>query len=465
MSEDLSSLLQSISDNSGNRKPRVPASQEDAQQSPKLPAPRQAAPSAPTAPVNAQTAPVAPPAPRQAVNPAAAPVRPPEEPMEIEIETNSDNKPTKVPHIDTMLIWMLEHGGSDLFLSSDMPPTTKIHGEGVQIPGFDPLSGKDIESTVYAIINDKQRKKFEETRELDTSYSIPGKSRFRVNVFRSKGSVAAVLRTIPFEIKPIEALGLPSSLNGYTKLPRGLVLVTGPTGSGKSTTLAAMIDQINRTQNGKHILTIEDPIEFVHGHKGCVVNQREVGTDTDSFNNALKAALREAPDYILVGELRDYETISLAITMAETGHLVFGTLHTNSAPETISRIVDVFPADQQDQVKTQLAASLQAVVCQNLIRTKDGNGRVAAVEIMNMTQSIKSAIKKGRLDSIVSDMQTGSNMGMQTMDSHLERLVREDIISLETAIDKAHRPRDMQDNFGGEEEVNRIIQGGNRRRR
>lgn len=397
-------------------------------------------------------------------NPLIAPVRPPEEPLDIEIETNSDSR-GGVPDLDDMLTWMLDNGGSDLFLSANIAPTSKLNGEMQAIPGFGPLSDRDVEAVVYSILNDKQRKKFEETKELDCSYSIPGKSRFRVNVYRSKGSVSAVMRTIPFNIKPIEGLGLPSSLNNYANLPRGLVLVTGPTGSGKSTTLAAIIDQINRTKSG-HILTIEDPIEFVHSHRKCIVSQREVGdgSDTTSFENALKAALREAPDYILVGEMRDYETISLAITMAETGHLVFGTLHTNSAPETISRIVDVFPADQQEQVKTQLAASLQAVVCQNLVRTKDGKGRVAAVEIMNTTQSVKSKIKKGHLDSLVSDMQTGERFGMQTMDSHLESLARTGKISVETAIEKAHRPRDMMDAFGGEEEVNRLISGGSRRR-
>lgn len=447
---NLSSLLNSISKDREGKRPTPP-----------MPQPRAAGSQTPVA---APVSPVAPPAPIRKANPSAAPVRPPEEPLDIEIESKATAS-SNVPDLDHMLTWMLDNGGSDLFLAANLPPASKISGQRESVPGYGPLSDKEVESTVYSILTDKQRKQFEETKELDCSYSIPGKSRFRVNVFRSKGAVSAVMRTIPFDIKPIEALGLPSSLNRYAKLPRGLVLVTGPTGSGKSTTLAAIIDQINRTQKG-HILTIEDPIEFVHTHQNCIVNQREVGTDTDSFQNALKAALREAPDYILVGEMRDYETISLAITMAETGHLVFGTLHTNSAPETISRIVDVFPADQQEQVKTQLAASLQAVVCQNLVRTKDGKGRVAVVEIMNSNQSVKSKIKKGHLDSLVSDMQLGeTSSGMQTMDSHLVRLVKEDVISLETAIDKAHRRNDMMEEFGGEEAVNAIIEGKSSRRR
>lgn len=395
-------------------------------------------------------------------NPSFAPVRPPEEPMDIEIEEVSASKGSGIPNIDDMLEWMLDQKGSDLFLSANSAPKSEVHGRLEAVPGFGPLSDKEVEATVYSILSDKQRQKFEETKELDCSYAIPGRSRFRVNVFRSKGSVSAVLRTIPFDIKPIEALGLPSSIAKYAKLPRGLVLVTGPTGSGKSTTLAAIIDLINNTQKG-HILTIEDPIEFVHPHKECIVNQREVGTDTDSFQNALKAALREAPNYILVGEMRDYETISLAITMAETGHLVFGTLHTNSAPETISRIVDVFPADQQEQVKTQLAASLQAVICQNLVRTADGKGRVAVIEIMNTTTAIRSKIKKGHLDAIVSEMQTGSTLGMQTMDSDLEDKARQGVISIETAIEKAHKPSYMVEAFGGEEEVNKLIEVANKR--
>lgn len=397
--------------------------------------------------------------------PDYAPVRPPEEPLEV--ETTEHHASDDIPSIDDMLKWMIAEEGSDLFISAFSAPKAEVHGRMESVPNFAKLTDKMVERVIYSILSDKQRQIFEETKELDTSYTIPGLSRFRVNVFRSKGAVASVMRAIPFEIKPIEALGLPNTINKYSKLPRGLVLVTGPTGSGKSTTLAAILDQINRTQHG-HILTIEDPIEFVHGHQNCIVNQREVGTDTMSFPNALKAALREAPNYVLVGEMRDYETISLAVTMAETGHLVFGTLHTNSAPETISRIVDVFPSDQQDQIRTQLAASLQAVVCQNLVRTsesykaKGGGGRVAVVEIMNVNQGIKTKIIKNQLNAIVSDIQLGQKDGMQTMDSHLERLAHEGVITVETAIEKSHRPKDMIEAFGGEEAVAKIAAGRSR---
>lgn len=416
--------------------------------------PRQSAPVTP--PPARQQAPAAP----RPVTPGIAPIRPPEEPVDIEVTDRRQSD--EVASIDDMLRWMLKHGGSDLFLSANSAPMAEVHGKLAAVEGFSKLTGKQVERAIYSILSDQQRKTFEETKELDAAYAIPGLSRFRVNVYRSKGSVSSVMRAIPFEIKPIEALGLPHTINRYAKLPRGLVLVTGPTGSGKSTTLAAIIDQINRTQHG-HILTIEDPVEFVHSHQNCLVSQREVGADTNSFANALKAALREAPNYVLVGEMRDYETISLAVTMAETGHLVFGTLHTNSAPETISRIVDVFPSDQQDQIRTQLAASLQAVVCQNLVRTADGNGRVAVVEVMNITQSIKTKIIKNQLNAIISDLQTGSRDGMQTMDSHLEALAREGRITIETAVEKAHRPKDMIEAFGGEDAVARA--GSSPRRR
>lgn len=407
-------------------------------------------------------------APVTVTRPDIAPVRPPEEPLEV--ETSEHTADDSLPSVDDMLRWMIKEGGSDLFISAFSEPKAEVHGKMESVPGFPKFTDKTVERVIYSILSDKQRQIFEERKELDASYTIPGVSRFRVNVFRSKGAVASVMRAIPFEIKPIEALGLPSTLNKYSKLPRGLVLVTGPTGSGKSTTLAAIIDQINRTQHG-HILTIEDPIEFVHNHQNCVVNQREVGTDTMSFPNALKAALREAPNYVLVGEMRDYETISLAVTMAETGHLVFGTLHTNSAPETISRIVDVFPADQQDQIRTQLAASLQAVVCQNLVRTTEahkqrgGGGRVAVVEIMNVTQGIKTKIIKNQLNAIISDIQLGQKDGMQTMDSHLEQLARDGVIEIQTAIEKSHRPKDMIEAFGGEAEIARLASGRNGRPR
>lgn len=375
-----------------------------------------------------------------------APVRPPEEPLDVMTIDRSEENATL--SIDDMLTFMLDQGGSDLFLTANSEPMVSVHDELKPVIGFPKLSESNLQRAVYSILSEEKRKVFEETKELDTAYAIPGVSRFRVNVFRSKGNVAAVLRAIPFEIKPLGKLGMPPQINKYADFARGLVLITGPTGSGKSTTLAAIIDLINRTKSG-HILTIEDPIEFVHSHKNCIVNQREIGTDTASFSAALRAALREAPKYVLVGEMRDLETISLAVSIAETGHLVFGTLHTQSAPETISRIVDVFPAEQQDQIRTQLAATLQAVVCQNLVRTADGNGRVAALEIMNITPAIKTKIIKNQLGNIVSDLQTGSQFGMQTMDDHLMRLVREGRITVDTALDKAHRRADMEMEFGG----------------
>lgn len=383
-----------------------------------------------------------------------APVRPPEEPLDIATIGERENSNATLS-VDDMLTHMLKEGGSDLFLSANSAPLINVHDILKPVPGFNKMSESVLQRAVYDLLSPEQRKIFEETKELDLAYAIPGLSRFRVNVFRSKGNVSAVMRAIPFEIKPLAALGMPVSMNDYCNFARGLVLITGPTGSGKSTTLAAIIDQINRTKSG-HILTIEDPIEFVHSHKQCIVNQREIGTDTLSFAAALRAALREAPKYVLVGEMRDLETISLAVSIAETGHLVFGTLHTQSAPETISRIVDVFPADQQDQIRTQLAATLQAVVCQNLVRTIDGKGRVAALEIMNITPSIKTKIIKNQLTSIVSDLQTGSKHGMQTMDAHLMQLAAEGRIGVDTALDKAHRRSDMLLEFGGEEGCERL---------
>lgn len=380
-------------------------------------------------------------------------VRPPDEPLSIEIAHNGYGE---LHDIDDMLIQLLDMGGSDLFLSANSAPQVSVNDQLHPLETFGKLTGEMIERIILNMISKEQRRTYEETKELDLSYAIPGRSRFRVNVFRSKGHVAAVMRAIPFEIKPISALGLPEGLNNYANLPRGLVLITGPTGSGKSTTLAAIIDQINRTKSG-HILTIEDPIEFVHSHKQCIVNQREVGTDTDSFANALRAALREAPKYVLVGEMRDLETIALAITIAETGHLVFGTLHTQSTAETVSRIVDVFPGDQQEQIRTQLAATIQAVVCQNLVRTIDGKGRVAAVEVMNINQSIKTSIMRNQLAKITSDLQTGSKAGMQTMDHHLLTLAREGTISVETALDKAYRRADMVTEFGGQGAVDDML--------
>jgi twitching motility protein PilT len=338
--------------------------------------------------------------------------------------------------IDEVLLYLLEKGGSDLHLSVNSPPMIRVHGELEPVPGYRALTAQQLQESIYAILTDRQKQRFEETKELDLAYEMPGAARFRVNLMQQRGAISAVLRAIPWEILPLDALNMPSILGDFADLPRGLVLVTGPTGSGKSTTLAAIIDKANRTRKG-HIITIEDPIEFVHQHRLCVVNQREVGADTMSFEAALKHALRQDPDIILVGEMRDLETISIALTAAETGHLVFGTLHTSSAATTIDRIIDVFPPSQQQQIRTQLANSVQAVVCQALCRTADGQGRVAATEVMIATPAVRNLIREGKLQSIPSALQTGSRFGMHTLNQDLATLVEKGRITYEVAREKA----------------------------
>ena len=337
--------------------------------------------------------------------------------------------------LDEILVYLLEQKGSDLHLSVNSPPMIRVHGDLEPVPGYRPLTAHQLQEAVYAILTDRQKQRFEETKELDLAYQLPGAARFRVNIMQQQGSMGAVLRAIPWEILPLEALRMPMELGDFADLPRGLVLVTGPTGSGKSTTLAAIIDRANRTRKG-HIITIEDPIEFVHQHRQCVVNQREVGQDTLSFQNALKHALRQDPDIILVGEMRDLETISIALTAAETGHLVFGTLHTSSAATTIDRVIDVFPPEQQSQIRTQLAGSIQAVVCQSLCKTSDGKGRVAATEVMIATPAIRNLIREGKLQSIPSALQTGARFGMHTLNQDLAKLVQDGSINYETAREK-----------------------------
>jgi twitching motility protein PilT len=295
---------------------------------------------------------------------------------------------------------------------------------------------------MYSSITQRQREKFEEDLELDFAYSLPGRARFRVNMYRQRDALGAAFRLIPFEIKPLEALGVPAAVANFAMLPRGFVLVTGPTGSGKSTTLAALIDLANRNRRD-HILTVEDPIEFLHGHQGCIVNQREVGEDTHSFTDALKHALRQDPDIIMVGELRDLETISVALTAAETGHLVFATLHTQDAAQTIDRIIDVFPPHQQQQVRVQLAGALQGVVCQTLAKTMDGDGRVAATEVLMATPAIRNMIREGKTHQIYSAMQAGAQYGMHTMDQHLADLVNNGQISYSTGMEKCHHIDDF----------------------
>lgn len=349
--------------------------------------------------------------------------------------------------LDDILVYLLEKGGSDLHLTASSPPMIRVHGDLEPVPRYQELTPAQLKESIYAILTDRQKQKFEELHELDFAYQLPGAARFRVNLFMQQGSIGAVLRAIPWEILPLEALHMPHILADFAMMPRGLVLVTGPTGSGKSTTLAAIIDRANRARAG-HIMTIEDPIEFVHQHRRCVVNQREVGEDTMSFQNALKHALRQDPDIILVGEMRDLETISIALTAAETGHLVFGTLHTSSAGSTIDRVIDVFPSDQQSQIRTQLAASVQAIVCQTLCRTTDGKGRVAATEVLVATPAVRNLIREGKLQSIPSALQTGSMFGMHTLNQDLARLVQEERITYETARSKCSDASELNQLLG-----------------
>jgi twitching motility protein PilT len=333
--------------------------------------------------------------------------------------------------ISELLAFSVKNNASDLHLSSGLPPMIRVHGDVRRI-NLPPLEHKDVHGLIYDIMNDSQRKAYEEVLECDFSFAIPGLARFRVNAFNQERGAAAVMRTIPSKILSLEQLNAPKSFADFALKARGLVLVTGPTGSGKSTTLAAMVNHVNENEYG-HILTVEDPIEFVHESKKCLINQREVGPHTMSFTNALRSALREDPDAILVGELRDLETIRLALTAAETGHLVFGTLHTSSAAKTIDRIVDVFPAEEKEMVRSMLSESLQAVISQTLLKTKDGSGRVAAHEIMVGTPAIRNLIRESKIAQMYSAIQTGSNVGMQTLDQNLTDLVRRNVISSATA--------------------------------
>ena len=344
--------------------------------------------------------------------------------------------------IDDLLEQMAARGASDLHVTVGTPPAIRLRGHLERIDGVEPLTPDDTQQLLYRVLNSEQQKQLEIKRQLDFAYAVPGVARFRVNVFFQREALGAAFRVIPHDIKSLEELGLPPSLHEFTAKPRGLVLVTGPTGSGKSTTLAAIVDEINRTR-ADHILTIEDPIEFVHKHKKCIVNQREIGPDATSFAEALKAALRQDPDVILVGEMRDLETISTALTAAETGHLVFATLHTQSAPQTIDRIIDAFSAEQQQQVRVQLAATLQGVVTQALLPTADGAGRVAALEILFPDDASRNLIRQGKVEQIYSIMQTGTQKGMQTMEQALGELVLRRIVTLDVALSRSSRPEQL----------------------
>ncbi|MBS0322822.1 MAG: type IV pilus twitching motility protein PilT [Proteobacteria bacterium] len=345
--------------------------------------------------------------------------------------------------ITELLAFVVKNKASDLHLSAGLPPLIRVHGDVRKI-NLPPMEHKEVHAMIYDIMNDGQRKFYEENLECDFSFSVPNLARFRVNAFVQNRGAGAVLRTIPSKVLTLEQLGAPKSFKDIANQPRGIVLVTGPTGSGKSTTLAAMVDDINENEHG-HILTVEDPIEFVHDSKKCLVNQREVGPHTLSFNNALRSALREDPDVILVGEMRDLETIRLALSAAETGHLVFGTLHTSSAAKTVDRIVDVFPAAEKEMVRAMLSESLRAVISQALLKTKDGNGRVAAHEIMIGTPAIRNLIRENKIAQMYSAIQTGQQFGMQTLDQNLQDLVKRNIVSPAEARNKAAN----KDNFPG----------------
>jgi twitching motility protein PilT len=340
--------------------------------------------------------------------------------------------------ISELLAFSVKNKASDLHLSAGLPPMIRVHGDVRRI-NLPPLEHKDVHAMIYDIMNDSQRKLYDENLECDFSFDLPGLARFRVNAFNQDRGAAAVLRTIPSRVLSLEELQAPRVFADFSSKPRGLVLVTGPTGSGKSTTLAGMIDYVNNNLYG-HVLTIEDPIEFVHESRKCVINQREVGPHTLSFANALRSALREDPDVVLVGELRDLETIRLALTAAETGHLVFGTLHTSSAAKTIDRIVDVFPAAEKEMVRAMMSESLVAVISQTLLKLKDGNGRVAAHEIMVGTPAIRNLIRENKVAQMYSMIQTGSQFGMQTLDQCMMDLVRRNVVSVGEARQYAKQP-------------------------
>jgi twitching motility protein PilT len=355
----------------------------------------------------------------------------------LENKVAADERVEAKASLDTMLVSLIDERGSDLHLTVGAPPMVRVNGSLRPLPEYPKLTRTDTATLLRAMVDDEHWEVFEQNQELDMAYSIVGVSRFRANLYVQRGSVGGVFRAIPHEIKPLDQLGVPESVARFAHLPRGLVLVTGPTGSGKTTTLASVLDLANRTRQS-HIITIEDPIEFLHSHKGCIVNQREVGGDTSSFANALKHALRQDPDVILVGELRDLETTATAIQAAETGHLVLATLHTQSAAQTIDRIIDIFPPHQQPQIRAQLSTALQGVVTQALAPLADGKGRIVVTEVMVVTPAIRNLIREGKNHQIPSFMQSGGTEGMISFDQHLAERVRMGFVAFEQGLDLCH---------------------------
>jgi len=347
--------------------------------------------------------------------------------------------------LSELLKKMTEMGGSDLHLTTNTPPQVRVDGHLRPLTEFSALTAADTKQLAYSVLTDTQKHRFEEQLEIDFSFGIKGLSRFRGNIFNQRGAVGAVFRSIPYEIKTFDTLGLPHVIKSLCEKPRGLILVTGPTGSGKSTTLAAMLDKIN-TDRHDHIVTIEDPIEYLHGHKGCLINQREVHADTHSFASALRSALRQDPDVVLIGEMRDLETIEAALRVAETGHLTFGTLHTNSAASTINRIIDVFPSHQQSQIRAQLSLVLEGILCQSLLAKASGTGRAMAMEILIPNAAVRNLIREDKVHQIYSAMQTGQEkFGMQTFNQSLASLYFSKQISLQTALNRSSLPEELQD--------------------